>query len=972
MNFWEDVVQQSLEARPIADAWADLKNVASLRPTVYIGLGGIGSMVVRKVKRAIQELIPDANVRRGFAYLALDTHARERTDILDQNEYLELSVGVDPAVIVNQPQYRATLGWYRDLTGQWNAPAIRGGAHKIRVLGRFAFCYGPTLQAFCDRFNSIINQIRAFREAFGEVEIKVYIISSLAGGTGSGVLLDVIAVTQALLQGIPAKRQAILILPDVLEGEAPPIDIPDLYANTYATLRELYRVLCQRVSVSYGLSGLDRVEIRLPNPIYVLASRNEDGIGIVERSDELADIVANYLLTEIQTPLETREGKPKVQDAENADLQTHGNSGMYKCFSSFGTVRFGFPVDIVRDIFTLAILDRALQEEIQEGIISSEEANAWVHQQELSEAASDQLQERIRRDPQGQSLRVSINMQERVEDVSRDNLADACDRLVKELSRALEDQYKSIIQRNAEALSSEALEALNRKLNEALQRSVGYALAWARTIQVQLEGERQALAQEYQRTRDLCEQFRQQRQGEAIRQVRQAAQSGVIGRRGRIQAAVSALEAEFNQYLNQSIILWSQEEGLRVYTALLEVCSRFIESYDRILQRLQALRHEIRKTSQGWVQELDRMANVDRRGRGNRFSLVDGNQIHLLYQRWFPEASEVDLAQTARSRWREQGLLEQALTLGSQEWISQASETIRQEVDKTVKQFNIVYIINQFYPNPEEQSRLFRNIHNLCKPLFPLNINFKEPGYWTAWVVASHPSIRDQWRALIESHIPPGAGMNDAYFPNPYEVLVYTITHGYTPHSLQLMTRLKAPYDSLQGRYEKARAQRRPHRPIHAWVWPDTESPPDLIPRPPVEEEAFEWFIVGRAFSQLFPSSPEPSKNRAFIYTRGPRYYILDDSGKEHLVGNGLSEAIERFEDSPEWRDLIRRRIEAQVRQVGVDQIRQRLEREYMPVLEEEIERARQNNEHERETILVDLKGALQRYIERELRIERV
>jgi hypothetical protein len=55
-----------------------------------------------------------------------------------------------------------------------------------------------------------------------------------------------------------------------------------------------------------------------------------------------------------------------------------------------------------------------------------------------------------------------------------------------------------------------------------------------------------------------------------------------------------------------------------------------------------------------------------------------------------------------------------------------------------------------------------------------------------------------------------------------------------------------------------------------------------------------------------------------------------------------------------------------------VDQIRQRLEREYMPVLEEEIERARQNNEHERETILVDLKGALQRYIERELRIERV
>jgi hypothetical protein len=330
------------------------------------------------------------------------------------------------------------------------------------------------------------------------VEIKVYIISSLAGGTGSGVLLDVIAVTQALLQAIPAKRQAILILPDVLEGEAPPIDIPDLYANTYATLRELYRVLCQRVSVSYGLLGLDRIEIRLPNPIYVLASRNEDGIGIVEKSDELADIVANYLLTEIQTPMETRGGQPKVQDAEDVDFHTLGHSDMYKCFSSFGVVRFGFPVDIVRDIFTLAILDRALQEEIQEGIISSEEANAWVHQQGLSEAASDQLQERIRRDPQGQSLRVAINMQERVENVPRKNLADECNRLIGALSMALEGQYKSILQRNAEALRSGALEALNRKLNEALQRSVGCALAWARAIQAQLEGERQALVQEFQ------------------------------------------------------------------------------------------------------------------------------------------------------------------------------------------------------------------------------------------------------------------------------------------------------------------------------------------------------------------------------------------------------------------------------------------------------------------------------------------
>lgn len=977
MAFWDEVIQGTWGDRPWEQAWDELQRVASFRPTVYIGLGGIGSMVVRKMKQAIQELIPDDDVRQGFAYLALDTHPRERTDILDPNEYLELSVGVEPRVVVSQPQHQRTLGWYRELTGRWVAPSIRGGANKIRVIGRFAFCYGPTTQRFCDALTNIRDRILQFRDKFGaQVEPKLYIISSIAGGTGSGILLDVIAVTKGLLAAVPCKRQAILILPDVLQGEAPAVDIPDLYANTYATLKEIYRLFSENAAVSYAPRVLDGIRTidnnYLPNPIYVLSSRNVHGIGIVRNSTELADIIVNYLLSEIQTPLEVRAGQPKVQDAENVDLQGLGNSEMYRCFSSIGMVRFGFPEDIVRDIFTWAVLDRALQEEIQEGVGAFQaEADVWVRQQQLSEAASDQLQEGIRKDPQGKPIRITVDVVGRLADVRRTDLPGACERLSQELVQSLGDQYKNIFHDNMNKVKSEALQSLGEALERAVQdRSVGYALAWARALQAELTGEERALSEEQTSSQVVLHQAHQMVQT-AIQSVRDAAQSGFLGRRGRIQAALSAFELELNSYLNQQLVLWSQEMGREVYNELLQKCADFIQRWEPVHQRLKALQADIRQNAQRKAQELDRMANLNVRGPGNRFSLVDAERMHVLYREWVSEEQEASLARETREWWRhrEQNLLGTVTVLDPQEWISKASEPIRQRIADIINQrADLVNIIDRFYRD-QDLDRLFTNLRTLASPLYPLNNNYVEEAYPTSWVVATHPSIRDRFQNLIRRYVPPGAGINDAYFSNRYEVVIYTIEHGYTPHSLQFIGELKAHYDNLQRKYVTALARGIPQRPVH--VWPGAERAPDLIPRPPSEEEAYQWFILGRAFSYLFPH-PSPQKNKAFIYNRGNRYYILDDSEREQLIGTGLAEAVENFEYNPEWKTCIQRRVQDRIQADGTYNIRSRLEDYIRDVLQPEIETARRNNESERAELLTDLLNALRKYMDRDLRVVQV
>jgi len=969
MSFWEEVVQPARGHRALSDAWDNIRRNASFRPTIYIGLGGIGSMVVRKMKEKVQALIPDEDVRRCFAYLAVDTHTRERTDILSQNEYLELSVGVDPRQVANQPEHQRALGWFNQLTGRWAPPSIRGGANKLRILGRFAFCFSPTLTRFCDMLRSALDQVQRFLDIIATgLETKIYIISSLAGGTGAGVLLDVIAVTRHLVR--EGKHSAILVLPDVLRGEAPAIDLPDLYSNAYATLKEIYRVLLQPVHVSYNVPGLDSVTIdRLPNPVYVLAASNENGLGIVTTAAELADIIVNYLLLEIQTPLEISMGQPKVQDAENVDFQSPGNLGMYRCFSSIGVVRFGFPADIASDLFTWSILSSALQEEIQEGNREQldREVDAWVHEQGLSEAAKDQLQDQIRKDSQGQPLGVMIDVMGRLENVPRRDLPATCDHLTQEFLQALKNQYRDVLKKNAERIRAEAQEALQVRFQGAMQeRSLGYALAWVKALTNQLDTERKALSEEYSQSQSELAKNKQLLE-DAIRNVQQAVQSSFLGRRRRVRAALSAFELELNAYLNSHLVLWAREEGLQVYDNLIEECNSIANRWDPVCQRLKAIRDHVRQESQRRIQDLDRMANINSRGPGNRFSLVDGNQMRLLFQDKVTPDQEANLARDARRRWRNEGLLGAALALDVKEWIAQASATIRQwTTQEIIGKIDIIKIIDRFYGDPSSAGQLFMNIRTLSTPLFPLDRNFAETAYPTYWVVAAHPSIRDELKRYLTPYVPQGAGISDAYFPDPHEVVIYTIVHGYTPHSLRFIGELKAHYDRLQGQYVRFRTQNRPHRPIHVWL--DAEVAGELIPPLPEEEETYELFIVGRAFSYLFPDPPDPKKNKAFIYNRGARYYILDEDGREQLVGEGLHNAIEGLEHRPDWRNLIQRRSADQVRQAGIDIIRQRLLEEYIPtVLEPEIETARRNNDSERLQLLQTLRKALTNYIRREL-----
>ena len=377
------------------------EDVASLRPTLYIGLGGFGCTVVRRLKSETARLVP-GHVG-GFAYLGLDTHSQPVQDVLNANEYLPLGVGIDPSQAArDNPEY---LNWFGKLVGAFKPRNIQAGANKVKAVGRLGFRFPPTFAAFQQKLTLAANQLAQFRQNFTLAEPpKVYIISTVAGGTGSGCLLDVLATVGTHFRqtlGADFPFQAILATPEALLRRAPE-SMKDFYANTYASLKELHHfwTSTEDLIVHYDNTLFKDVRLNstvLPNPVFLIGVKNETGTVVANDIEDVADVVVAYLLSEIQTPMRGDDGQPKVQDMENQFEGQTGYMGMPRVLSSFGVVRTGIPIEVVGRLFLYRLLGAVVRQELAVPADTVSAAENWVDAQHLEEAGPgvDQLQEMI-------------------------------------------------------------------------------------------------------------------------------------------------------------------------------------------------------------------------------------------------------------------------------------------------------------------------------------------------------------------------------------------------------------------------------------------------------------------------------------------------------------------------------------------------------------------------------------------------
>lgn len=220
-----------------------------LRPTLFIGLGGAAGEVLRRLRRRLHQRFGERESIPSLRFLLLDTDSAalrsaeqgDEAEVLDSDETLFLPLR-KPA------DYRGAsdelLSW---LSRRWlyNIPRSLH-TEGLRPLGRLAFVdHAETItqrirQALVEAVQPDAEATSAQTIGMGlrDASPRVFIVSSISGGTGGGMLLDVAYAVRQLLAELELDPEGVCGM--MLHATFHKSSANDLRkANAYATLTEL-------------------------------------------------------------------------------------------------------------------------------------------------------------------------------------------------------------------------------------------------------------------------------------------------------------------------------------------------------------------------------------------------------------------------------------------------------------------------------------------------------------------------------------------------------------------------------------------------------------------------------------------------------------------------------------------------------------------------------------------------------------
>lgn len=947
----------------------------SYRPALFVGVGGFGCAVVKKLKERIRAVSPSR--LDGFGFIGLDAH-QDDSAILTRNEYVSLSLGVTPhEVAANNLEY---LDWYLKLTKSWKARNINAGADGVKAVGRFAFRNPTTVGAFISAVSGAgINLIKFREKAEVGVPPKVCIVSTLAGGTGAGCLLDVMFILGKLCRdqfGADFPYQAILVAPDVFVGRAgSPDKAHRQQANAYATLKELHHFICGNYEqTSYNPTVLKDTTIEktlLPGTIHLISNKNERGNSVCEEIGSLQDIAVSWLLSDILTPLpHSKEGAAKIQDKENEISGNLDNFNSPKAFSSFGVVRTGIPSDFIEYFFSLRLAEHAIRQEFVSSPSVLDDVSNWLDTNKLKEAGVDQLQDKIRQEVGPDSLRFSPDARGNVLEggFKREDFVKECRAYQNGIERSLLESIKPQVDQKGLGIGEQVATAFESQFMEIVKKqNLATGMEFLRALESSLKEHRSALLGELTDLRKSIGVWEQELKLSAER-VGFAASSGYFGRKERLDDAFSDFDGKFDLLLCGRSNAWIKEAAEGVYVKVIDAVSKVKVAWqpveDTMRSRLDAVRKYIQQTCVG----LDQMADIGKRGPGNRFSLVNAAMANDLYNSRTSKEADAIVGRV-RANWIQANLLTDTVS-SPEAWFESAIPAAKGEVKELLKSVDFMTIMAKYFNTDEQVAELMTTLSNLSSPLFPLDPNrCSGESYTTYWIIAANKKIQTDFGSRFEKYFPV-AGRNFASFHDPNEIIIYQLKYGFALHSFKGLSQYESFYKLLQKQYVEE-CDHRALPPIHGWFgaydWDN------LIPRRSGEESA-KWFILGRAFNYLFPlpgaKSPTDKANTAFIFASERKYYLSIDDKKPVLLGGDPIKAIETLSERPDHQDFIKGKVSDLEKEVGPALIRERLEKEFIPKLEADIEASVKNPDMEE--VLCDMLKELKKYIEIDLHVSTV
>ena len=216
-------------------------------PTLFIGIGATGGLVLRELRRRLSDAFGPLESVPAFQMLLLDTDGKQINSLIhNKDEWADVDVVALPLRRPEDYNFRES-GLSRWLHRRWlyNMPRSLS-TEGYRPLGRLAFVdHGQrmlvSLRTALGKAASADNVAKAAAATglpFRQGHVRVVLVASISGATGSGILLDLAYAVRGELKKRGCSDEDVLA---ILLHSAPQAasDRDKAVANAYATLSEL-------------------------------------------------------------------------------------------------------------------------------------------------------------------------------------------------------------------------------------------------------------------------------------------------------------------------------------------------------------------------------------------------------------------------------------------------------------------------------------------------------------------------------------------------------------------------------------------------------------------------------------------------------------------------------------------------------------------------------------------------------------
>lgn len=405
-------------------------------PGIFIGIGGIGGSIVSQVRQALNVRVafagdtPSAREAAGqFQFLLIDTWKDGASKGFDHAQVFDVPEGQDKFGVDSRID-----AWYfgrDDSFPSWwpiwpersGAPLKVGnyasGAGQLRIKGKLAYRIAlsgqgrPVAAAVKSALHAIDSVLGP---APGIRTVPVYLVCSLGGGTGSGMVLTF---AQHLRQTLPDYCPIVGVFPMAGVTELGPggADSASIWANTDAALREID--YCQKVAGTpanqltpfFQWPGNGHIIYGKQKPFeYVYLFGRENGSGqSLPTFSQYVDLMAETLIAEsfsnlIDEGLQTGISGPHSQFIMNLQAKPQV-AGRPTSYASAAVGALVYPAErIERHLarrYAAAVLDRMVQVDRNkvasrvDDFVKDESLEWQVFQRRLTDSLSDKSGRRI-------------------------------------------------------------------------------------------------------------------------------------------------------------------------------------------------------------------------------------------------------------------------------------------------------------------------------------------------------------------------------------------------------------------------------------------------------------------------------------------------------------------------------------------------------------------------------------------------